>query len=29
MKHLDKLTWGMALILCATIGLAPFTPPHV
>ena len=29
MKHLDKLPWGMALILCATLGLAPFTPPHV
>lgn len=29
MKLLDKLPLGTALILALTIGLAPFTPPHV
>lgn len=26
---IDKLDWGMVLILCATLGLAPFSPPHI
>ena len=26
---LDQLPWGVVIILCATLGLAPFTPPHV
>lgn len=26
---LDKVTWEMAIILCLTLGLAPFFPPHV
>jgi len=25
----DQLSWGMVAILCATLGLAPFSPPHV
>lgn len=26
---IQKLDWGMVLILCATLGLAPFSPPHI
>ncbi|MGE4542465.1 MAG: hypothetical protein AB7D06_00015 [Pedobacter sp.] len=26
---MDKLDWGIVLILCATLGLAPFSPPHI
>ena len=26
---IDKLDWPMILILCATLGLAPFSPPHI
>ena len=26
---LDQLPLGVVIILCATLGLAPFTPPHV
>lgn len=30
MQILDKLSWPIVLLLCATIGLAPFAPePHV
>ncbi|MBV7409734.1 RND transporter [Maritimibacter sp. DP1N21-5] len=29
MHFIDKLPWSTVLILCATIGLAPFAPPHV
>ena len=25
----DQLNWGVVVILCATLGLAPFSPPHV
>jgi hypothetical protein len=25
----DQLNWGIIIILCATLGLAPFSPPHV
>jgi hypothetical protein len=25
----DQLSWGIVLILCGTLGLAPFTPPHI
>lgn len=24
-----NVTWGVALLLCATLGLAPFSPPHI
>ena len=26
---LNQLPWGVVAILCVTLGLAPFTPPHV
>ena len=26
---LDKLPWLLLLIACATLGLAPFSPPHI
>jgi len=26
---LDQLHWGIIIILCATLGLAPFSPPHI
>lgn len=26
---IDRLSWGLVLILCLTLGLAPFTPPHI
>lgn len=25
----DQLNWGVVIILCATLGLAPFSPPHI
>ena len=29
MRWLDRIPWGLVLALCLTLGLAPFTPPHV
>jgi hypothetical protein len=29
MKFLDKLPWGILVIACLTLGLAPFAPPHI
>ncbi len=30
MRFLDKISWLIVLALCATLGLAPFTPePHI
>lgn len=29
MSFLDDIPIGIILVFCATIGLAPFTPPHV
>ena len=29
MKFLDSLPWGLVVILCLTLGLAPFAPPHI
>jgi hypothetical protein len=26
---INQLNWGFVIILCATLGLAPFTPPHI
>lgn len=26
---LHKLPWGIVIVLCLTLGLAPFFPPHV
>jgi hypothetical protein len=28
-KFLDSLPWGLVVILCLTLGLAPFAPPHI
>lgn len=28
-RFLDQLSWPLLAILCATIGLSPFAPPHV
>ncbi|NTU60166.1 MAG: RND transporter, partial [Deltaproteobacteria bacterium] len=25
----DQLPWVVVVVLCATLGLAPFSPPHV
>lgn len=27
--HRKGLPWGVVIVLCATIGLAPFNPPHI
>jgi hypothetical protein len=29
MRWLDSLPWETVIILCLTLGLAPFFPPHV
>ena len=29
MHHIAEQPWGMYLILCLTLGLAPYTPPHI
>lgn len=29
MKIIDKLPWGLVIIACLTLGLAPFFPPHI
>lgn len=29
MKKIIELPWPMVALLCLTIGLAPFTPPHI
>jgi hypothetical protein len=29
MKFIDKLPWGILIIACLTLGLAPFFPPHI
>ena len=29
MQFLDKLPWGVLVIACLTLGLAPFAPPHI
>ena len=29
MALLDKLPWGILIIACLTLGLAPFAPPHI
>ncbi len=26
---IDKLNWAIIIMLCATLGLAPFSPPHI
>lgn len=29
MAWLDNLPWTILILLCLTLGLAPFTPPHL
>ena len=29
LRWLDSISWGVVILACATLGLAPFTPPHV
>ncbi len=29
MDFLDKLSWPAVVVLCLTLGLAPFAPPHL
>ena len=29
MEWLSKLPWGLLVIACLTLGLAPFNPPHL
>jgi len=29
MEFLTKMPWGMLIIACLTLGLAPFSPPHI
>lgn len=29
MQFLNKLPWGLLIIACLTLGLAPFFPPHI
>ena len=26
---IDSLDWGIVIVLCLTLGLAPFSPPHI
>ncbi len=28
-NFMDKLSWTIIFILCLTLGLAPFKPPHI
>jgi len=29
MRWLDQIPWLLLVVLCLTLGLAPFTPPHI
>jgi len=29
MNAMNKLPWGILIIACLTLGLAPFDPPHI
>ena len=29
MQFIEKLPWGLLILACLTLGLAPFTPPHI
>ncbi len=29
MEWISKLPWGMLILACLTLGLAPFNPPHL
>ncbi|GAB4390887.1 MAG: hypothetical protein Kow0025_25970 [Thermodesulfovibrionales bacterium] len=28
-KFVSQLSWGLLIIACLTLGLAPFNPPHI
>ena len=28
-KFLDGMPWGLLIVVCLTLGLAPFQPPHI
>jgi hypothetical protein len=29
MESISKLPWGLLILACLTLGLAPFNPPHI
>ena len=29
LETIDRVPWAVAFVLCLTLGLAPFTPPHL
>lgn len=29
MDYMAKLPWGLLILACLTLGLAPFSPPHI
>lgn len=29
MSFIDKLSWELLIIACLTLGLAPYSPPHI
>ncbi|UCG78408.1 MAG: RND transporter [Nitrospirota bacterium] len=29
MQWLDNTSWGLIIIACLTLGLAPYSPPHI
>jgi hypothetical protein len=29
MEFISKLPWGLVILACLTLGLAPFSPPHI
>ncbi len=29
MEFISRMPWGMLIIACLTLGLAPFAPPHI
>ena len=28
-EFMDKMSWGVIIIICLTLGLAPYHPPHI
>jgi hypothetical protein len=29
LQWIDSLDWGIVIVFCLTLGLAPFSPPHI
>jgi hypothetical protein len=29
MKYIDQMSWQLLVLMCLTLGLAPFNPPHI